>query len=232
MGLALLLFIQTAIGVLRSYVGMYFGTMLNFQMRSNMLRHVMRLPAEFFEKRHVGDVLSRMGSLGPVQDLFTSAFISILLDGIMAVITFGVMYLYSPMLAGCVVGIILLSFIVQFATFPYVLRMNEEQIQKSADLQTYITGNHTRGTGNQNIWPRTRTTRALAKCLCRQYEYWTASTTLWDCVKHGEWYCLWLVGTGYVLSWWYVGDKPRINSWYCSLPFNLTEGNFQGGLAP
>lgn len=45
MGFALLLFIQTAIGVLRSYVGMYFGTMLNFQMRSNMLRHVMRLPS-------------------------------------------------------------------------------------------------------------------------------------------------------------------------------------------
>lgn len=132
MGFAMLLFIQTAIGVLRSYVGMYFGTMLNFQMRSNMLRHVMRLPAEFFEKRHVGDVLSRMGSLQPVQNLFTSAFISILLDGIMAIITFGVMYLYSPMLAGCVVGIILLSFVIRLATFPYVLRMNEEQIQKNA----------------------------------------------------------------------------------------------------
>jgi ATP-binding cassette subfamily B protein RaxB len=138
MGFALLLFVQTAIGVLRSYVSMYFGTMLNFQMRSNMLRHVMRLPAEFFEKRHVGDVLSRMGSLKPVQDLFTSAFISVLLDGIMAVITFGVMFLYSPMLAGLVVGIIFLSFLVQFATFPYVLRMNEEQIQKSADLQTIL----------------------------------------------------------------------------------------------
>jgi len=138
MGFALLLFVQTAIGVLRSYVGMYFSTMLNFQMRSNMLRHVMRLPAEFFEKRHVGDVLSRMGSLQPVQNLFTSAFISILLDGIMAVVTFFIMFLYSPMLAGLVVGIILLSFLVQLATFPYVLRMNEEQIQKSADLQTIL----------------------------------------------------------------------------------------------
>ena len=138
MGFAMLLFVQTAIGVLRSYVGMYFGTMLNFQMRSNMLRHVMRLPAEFFEKRHVGDVLSRMGSLQPVQNLFTSAFISILLDGIMAVVTFFIMFLYSPMLAGLVVGIIFLSFLTQLATFPYVLRMNEEQIQKSADLQTIL----------------------------------------------------------------------------------------------
>lgn len=136
LGFALLLFVQTAIGVLRSYVSMYFGTLLNFQMRSNMLRHILRLEAEFFEKRHIGDITSRMGSLGPVQNLFTSAFVTVLLDGIMAIVTGIVMFLYSPLLAGVVCGIILLSFIVRLATFPYVIRVTEEQIQKDADLQT------------------------------------------------------------------------------------------------
>lgn len=136
MGFALLLFIQTAIEVLRSYVTMYFGTLLNYQMRSNMLRHVMRLEAEFFEKRHIGDIMSRMGSLGPVQNLFTSAFITVLLDGIMAVVTGIVIFLYSPLLAGMVCGVIFLSLLSRLATFPYVIRVTEEQIQKDADLQT------------------------------------------------------------------------------------------------
>jgi len=136
LGFALLLFIQTAIGVLRSYVTMYFGTLLNFQMRSNMLRHVLRLESEFFEKRHIGDIMSRMGSLAPVQNLFTSSFVTVLLDGIMAVATGIIMFLYSPMLAGVVCGIIVLSFISRLATFPYVIRVTEEQIQKDADLQT------------------------------------------------------------------------------------------------
>lgn len=136
LGFSVLLFVQTAIGVLRSYISMYFGTLLNFQMRSNMLRHLMRLEAEFFEKRHMGDIMSRMGSLGPVQNLFTSAFITILLDGVMAIATGIVMFLYSPLLAGVVCGIILLSLIVRLASFPYVLRVSEEQIQKDADLQT------------------------------------------------------------------------------------------------
>jgi len=136
MGFALLLLIQTAIGVLRSYITMYFGTLLNYQMRSNMLRHVMRLEAEFFEKRHIGDIMSRMGSLGPVQNLFTSAFITVLLDGIMAVVTGIVIFLYSPLLAGMVCGVILLSLISRLITFPYVIRVTEEQIQKDADLQT------------------------------------------------------------------------------------------------
>lgn len=136
MGFALLLLVQTAIGVLRSYISMYFGTLLNFQMRSNMLRHVMRLEAEFFEKRHIGDIMSRMGSLGPVQNLFTSTFITVLLDGVMAVATGVIMFMYSPMLAGVVCGIIVLGFISRLATFPYVIRLTEEQIQKDADLQT------------------------------------------------------------------------------------------------
>lgn len=136
LGFALLLFVQTAIGVLRSYVTMYFGTLLNFQMRSNMLRHILRLESEFFEKRHIGDIMSRMGSLQPVQNLFTSAFVTVLLDGIMAVATGVIMFLYSPMLAGVVCGIIVLSFLSRLATFPYVIRVTEEQIQKNADLQT------------------------------------------------------------------------------------------------
>lgn len=136
LGFALLLLIQTAIGVLRSYITMYFGTLLNFQMRSNMLRHIMHLESEFFEKRHIGDIMSRMGSLGPVQNLFTSAFITVLLDGIMAIATGIIMFLYSPMLAGVVCGVIVLSFLSRLATFPYVIRVTEEQIQKDADLQT------------------------------------------------------------------------------------------------
>jgi len=136
LGFALLLIVQTAIETLRSWISMYFGTLLNYQMRSNMLRHVMRLESEFFEKRHIGDIMSRMGSLKPVQDLFTQSFVTVLLDGLMAVVTLVVMFLYSPMLTGVVLGVILLSFLVQLASFPYELRLQEEQIQKSADLET------------------------------------------------------------------------------------------------
>mgnify|MGYP000365580118 CR=1 FL=1 len=137
-GFATLLLVQTAIGVLRSYIAMYFGTLLNFQMRSNILRHVMRLEAEFFEKRHIGDIMSRMGSLKPVQDLFTTVFVTVLLDGIMAVVLGIVMFMYSPLLAGVVCGVIVLSFLTRLATFPYVIRLTEEQIQKDADLQTIL----------------------------------------------------------------------------------------------
>ncbi len=136
LGFALLLVARTLVELLREWVSMYFGTLLNYQMRSNMLRHVMRLEAEFFEKRHIGDIMSRMGSLKPVQDLFTQSFVTVLLDGLMAVVTLVVMFLYSPLLAGVVIGVVFLSFLVRLATFPHVLRLEEESIQKDAELET------------------------------------------------------------------------------------------------
>jgi len=135
-GFALLLIARTAIQLLRQWISMYFSTFLNYQMQSNMLRHLMRLEAEFFEKRHIGDIMSRMGSLKPVQDLFTKSFVTVLLDGLMAIVTLIVMFLYSPMLAFVVIGVVSLSFVVRMITFPHVLRLEEESIQKDAELET------------------------------------------------------------------------------------------------
>lgn len=136
LGFALLLFVQTLIGLARSWIEMYFTTLLSYQMRSNMMRHILRLQTQFFEKRHIGDVMSRIGSLQPVQDLFTKSFVTVLLDGLLAVATGVVMFLYSPKLALVVLGVVALSFIVRLVTFPYVLRMEEERIQKEADLES------------------------------------------------------------------------------------------------
>lgn len=136
LGFAILLFVQTIIGLARSWIEMYFTTLLSYQMRSNMMRHILRLQTQFFEKRHIGDVMSRIGSLQPVQDLFTKSFVTVMLDGVLAVVTCIVMFLYSPKLALVVLGVVALSFIVRFVTFPYVLRMEEERIQKEADLES------------------------------------------------------------------------------------------------
>jgi ATP-binding cassette, subfamily B, bacterial CvaB/MchF/RaxB len=80
---------QMGTTLLRGFVSMHFGTHLNFQMRGNLLRHLLRLPVPWFEKRGLGDILSRFGSLGPVQSLFTGGLIAVVLDGMMAVVTHG-----------------------------------------------------------------------------------------------------------------------------------------------
>ena len=49
---------------------MFLGNALNFQMSANLFNHLVRLPLEWFEKRHIGDIVSRFGATGPIQHLF------------------------------------------------------------------------------------------------------------------------------------------------------------------
>jgi len=137
-GFGLLLVLQTGVEALRGTVGMYFSQMLSFQLRSNLLQHLFRLPPSFFERRHVGDIVSRLGSLGPIQALISSVVITVLLDGTLAIATLVVMFLYSPTLAWLVVGINVLGFLTRLASFPYVRRLTEEKIYSDAELQNVL----------------------------------------------------------------------------------------------
>jgi ATP-binding cassette subfamily B protein RaxB len=70
LGFLLLALIQVGVTALRSWVVMILGTTLNLQLFSNLFRHLLRLPMSFFEKRHLGDVVSRFDSLEVIQRKF------------------------------------------------------------------------------------------------------------------------------------------------------------------
>ena len=103
-GLVLLLLVQSALSLARSWTIMYVTTHLNLQWVSDVFGRLVRLPMQWFEKRQLGDVLSRFGSVGPIQDLLTTRAVGAVLDGLMAVATLTMMILYSPLLAAVVVG--------------------------------------------------------------------------------------------------------------------------------
>ncbi len=136
MGMVILLLIQTGIGLLQGFVGMYLGTQLSFQMQSNLLRHALRLPVAWFEKRHIGDIMSRFSSLGPVQSFLTSVPIGATLNVIMLVVGGTMAVLYSPLLFGCVIATMLIPLIVQAVTFPWVRRKTDEGISLGAVAST------------------------------------------------------------------------------------------------
>ncbi|MCC5870532.1 MAG: peptidase domain-containing ABC transporter, partial [Gammaproteobacteria bacterium] len=138
LGFALLALLQTAIGLLRSFVAMYLGNLMTFQMRANLLRHLLRLPVAFFEKRHIGDVVTRFESLGPVQNLITSGVMRAALDGLLALGTLAFMIFYAPVLTAVVVAFLLVHFLARLASFPYVRELTQAQIQTSADTKSHF----------------------------------------------------------------------------------------------
>jgi ATP-binding cassette subfamily B protein RaxB len=93
LGLLVLLLVQGALAQMRGWTIMYVTTHLNLQWVSDVFGRLVRLPMNWFEKRQLGDVLSRFGSVTPIQDLLTTRAVGAVLDGLMAVATLTMMML-------------------------------------------------------------------------------------------------------------------------------------------
>ena len=112
----------------RSWAVTWLGATLNVQWASNLFSHLMHLPLDWFEKRHVGDVVSRFGSIQTIQRTLTTQFIGSLLDGLMSTVTLVVMTFYSIWLTVLVVGLFISYGLVRWIFFNPLRRANEEQI--------------------------------------------------------------------------------------------------------
>jgi len=84
--------------LLRAFTLLASGTALSFGITANVARRLLRLPTSWFERRTVGDVLSRFQSVLPIQQLLVEKAPAALIDGTLAVFTLVLMLVYSPLL--------------------------------------------------------------------------------------------------------------------------------------
>jgi ATP-binding cassette subfamily B protein RaxB len=99
LGFCLFMLIQQGVTAIRTWVLLYLGTTLSLQWRANVFSHLIRLPVQYFEKRHIADVVSRFDATEQIQRSLTVSFVEAVLDGLMTFVTLAVMLLYSSKLA-------------------------------------------------------------------------------------------------------------------------------------
>ncbi len=137
-GFLLVIVMREAVGALRSWVVQVMGVNLNFQWLANVYTHLLRLPVNFFESRHLGDVVSRYGSISAIQRTLTTSFVEAILDGLMAVVALGMMLLYAPNLALVVMIAVVLYAGLRVAYYGPMRRLSEEQIVHAAKQQSHF----------------------------------------------------------------------------------------------
>ncbi|MBD3818132.1 MAG: peptidase domain-containing ABC transporter [Brevundimonas diminuta] len=131
-GFGALAIVQTAIETLRGFIQLHAGQRMSIQLSGNLLKHLLRLPTDFFERRQVGDILSRFGSLGPVQGFLTGGLVGIVLDAAMVIPVAIIMVIYSPPLAALAVVNLIVIFVVRMAAFPAMRRFADENLNLAA----------------------------------------------------------------------------------------------------
>ena len=138
LGFGALVIIQAAIEVLRSWALRVLGHLLSFQITGNLVRHLLRLPSDYFEKRHVGDIISRLGSVKPIQEAITQGVVATVIDGLMACIAAVILFFYSTTLAFIVIAAVLINLALSLALLPRMKQRMEEAILAEAKEQTHL----------------------------------------------------------------------------------------------
>lgn len=136
LGFGLFTLINAGATLLRSFVLLSGGTSLSFGIAANIARKLFRLPVSWFEKRHVGDVLSRFQSIQPIQQALTQGAVVAIVDGALAVLTLVVMFFYSPRLAMIALVAFALYLIVRLVSFSFEREAREAAIIASSKEQS------------------------------------------------------------------------------------------------
>ncbi len=137
-GVLLVSLTRMAIGLIRSWVVMHLSTTLSLEWFANVFAHLLKLPVPWFEKRHLGDVVSRFGSLGSIQQAMTGGLIGAVLDGIMAMVTLAMMFVYSPTLSAIALGAVVLYAGVRIIRYGALRDASAEQLVRQAKQQSHF----------------------------------------------------------------------------------------------
>lgn len=137
-GFLILLGLQVLSASIRGLTVIRLSATLGVQWLGNVFSHLIRLPLQFFERRHLGDVVSRMESVTSIQNTLTTSFVEAIVDGLMATLIMVLMFAYSPTLAMLSALAVLVYAAARAAVFRSLRNHSERHLAALARQQSFL----------------------------------------------------------------------------------------------
>jgi ATP-binding cassette subfamily B protein RaxB len=138
LGFLFILMLRVAVTAMRGATLIAISSTLKVSGRASLFGHMVRLPARYFESRHLGDVLSRFGSQETILQALTTDLVEVILDGLMSMVTLGVMFIYAPGLAMLVLAGALLYAVLRAASYASLRNASAEAIVWGARRDSHL----------------------------------------------------------------------------------------------
>jgi len=137
-GMVLVAVLTTAMSVAQSLLLAHTTARLDMRMMSEFYRHVLSLPMDFFMKRNKGEILARFGENQKIRAILTGSTITVLMNSLMIVLYFLMMFAYSKTLATVVIVFIPVYIgIVTYFT-PKIKAIAQEIFLSNSQAQSYL----------------------------------------------------------------------------------------------
>lgn len=130
--------LRATVSTSRAWISLIMGTLVNIQGQSGLFSHLLRLPLSYFERRKLGDIQSRFGSLNTLRTTFTTSMVGAIMDGIMVCGLLIMMLLYGKSLTWVVLGFTVVYIAIRLFTYTYYRQLSEEQLIMEARVSSYF----------------------------------------------------------------------------------------------
>ena len=122
----------------RNHLTLYLSQQIDINLITDYIEHILSLPLSFYEKREVGEILSRINDSSKIREALSSAAISIMIDSVLILAGGTILYLQSKFLFK--IAIILIPFYIALVlTFANKhKKVRKEEMEKAAKLQSTL----------------------------------------------------------------------------------------------
>ncbi len=136
-GILAAMLLQWVVAWARQRLLMFVSYRVNLRLLADFYRHVLRLPLPFFERRRVGDVVSRLEENTKITTFFTTTGVEFFIDSATALLYFGLMWYYNPRLTAVAGVFFVLHFVNVRAITPRLQQGFREAFERGAELSSH-----------------------------------------------------------------------------------------------
>ncbi len=123
---------EIGMSMFRGLVAVRLSQRLDRTLLHEFYDHLLRLPTRFFKLRRTGDIVARFGDNQHVRDLFTAGTMTVVLDSMMVVVYFFVMFYWNVRLATVVLLFVPLFVGFTLLVSPVMKRMHRRLLEEGA----------------------------------------------------------------------------------------------------
>ena len=136
--MVLLMVLELIFSSLRTFQFMEISNRVDISLGSAIISRLLRLNVRYFEKHPVGELASRLNELDKIRSFLTGTALTVVLDALFAMLYFGVMFFYSPILTGIILGSIPLLLLVILGLTPITQRLIRQRAEAYSRTQSYM----------------------------------------------------------------------------------------------
>ncbi|MEW6279845.1 MAG: peptidase domain-containing ABC transporter [Candidatus Eremiobacterota bacterium] len=138
LGMLIVLVFQVLVTAARHFLMFHTSNRLDLTLLIVLYRHMLGLPVDYFEKRKIGDFVTRFNETFKIRQMLTGTAITTVLDSLMVVVYLALMLYYNVQLTLVVLASVPPLALLTWSFTPWLKRINREIFSSLSDASSYL----------------------------------------------------------------------------------------------